>query len=341
MAHTEELEQTLARLKEIRETNLGDLNEEEVSRLLAERKALEASEKRLLEAERHAALIAEEAERRTKLEAAIVQLNEEIKPEKPDEELLTLIEKRRALEAELALLEADVHEAKHKKSEEKPQSRAAAKAEPEPAPAATQVPEPEPDPQPEPASEEKVPPHKPFAPPAFGHEEVSYDAPVIGSDVERYLQELDLKRETLDVFLRGLPQSVRANPFFMLKVAEIDPAYAMHYADETLKGDEKFCIKVAGMENRRQTGNALAEMSPEMRTGKVLLAAVAQDFRNVRFARPALPEYDEILALAKRAALERIEALKHATDVTDLLPRVLQKDKAFMAEVAKITAGKS
>jgi hypothetical protein len=77
-------------------------------------------------------------------------------------------------------------------------------------------------------------------------------------------------------------------------------------------------------------------MLPEMRTGTVILAGVKNDFRNVRFVRPEMPEYNEIITLAKKGALEAVKSLQGAHDIQFLIPPVLQKDKAFMAEVEKL-----
>lgn len=166
---------------------------------------------------------------------------------------------------------------------------------------------------------------------------IALDNSLQGSEFEGYLSELKANTNSLGTFLQGLSPEVKRNRAFMLQVANIDPAYAMHYADkDTLKKDETFNVTIAGMNNQRNTGNPLSEMLPEMRTGAVLLAGVRNDFRNVRFIRPEMPEYEEILALAKKGALEAVSSLKEAHDLKVLLPPILQKDKAFMAEVAKL-----
>jgi hypothetical protein len=123
----------------------------------------------------------------------------------------------------------------------------------------------------------------------------------------------------------------------MIEVAKVDPAYAMHYADkDTLKKDEAFNVSVAALPNHRNSGNPLSEMLPEMRTGQVVLLGVKNDFRNVRFVDPRMPEYDEILTVAKKGILESLEAQHGAHSSKAFVPLVLQKDKAFMEEVDTI-----
>ena len=122
----------------------------------------------------------------------------------------------------------------------------------------------------------------------------------------------------------------------MLKVAAIDPAYAMHYAVDQLRRDEDFHIQIAMLPNTRGTGNPLAEMDPDMRTERVVLAATREDFRNVRFVSEDMSLYDDIVAVAKKGALEQAKALKNAINVTVFIPKVLQKDVTFMEQVAKV-----
>jgi hypothetical protein len=153
-------------------------------------------------------------------------------------------------------------------------------------------------------------------------------------EYQEYLEELKANAQSLGPFLQGLPATVKRSRFFMLEVAKIDPAYAIHYADkDTLKKDETFNVSVAALPNRRNTGNPLSEMLPEMRTGQVVLLGVQHDFRNVRFVDPRMPEYDEILAIAKKGVCEALKSQRGAHFSAALVPMVLQKDKAFMAEV--------
>lgn len=169
-------------------------------------------------------------------------------------------------------------------------------------------------------------------------ERVVLDSSLQTSEYQGYLSELKANLNSLGTFLQTLPIDAKRNRAFMLEVAKIDPAYAMHYADkDTLKKDEAFNLAVAGMNNQRNTGNPLSEMLPEMRTGAVVLVGVKNDYRNVRFVKPEMPEYEAIIQLAQKGALEAVSALKGAHDVRTLIPPILQKDKAFMAAVAKVT----
>lgn len=173
---------------------------------------------------------------------------------------------------------------------------------------------------------------------AAGEEHIEVDGSLQTTEFQSYLMELKDNLSTLGTFLQALPIEVKRNRAFMLEVAKIDPAYAMHYADkDTLKKDESFNIAIASMNNQRNTGNALSEMLPEMRTGTVVLEGVKNDFRNVRFIRPEMPEYEEIMSIAQKGALEAVRSLKDAHDIKSFLPPILQKDKAFMAKVQNLT----
>lgn len=154
------------------------------------------------------------------------------------------------------------------------------------------------------------------------------------TEYPEYLSELKANAQSLGTFLQGLPIAVKRSRSFMLEVAKIDPAYAMHYADkDTLKKDEAFNVSVAALPNHRNSGNPLSEMLPEMRTGQVVLLGVKNDFRNVRFIDPRMPEYDEILAVAKKGILASLEAQHGAHNSKAFVPLILQKDKAFMEEI--------
>ncbi|MEI9966335.1 MAG: hypothetical protein WDN67_01565 [Candidatus Moraniibacteriota bacterium] len=340
MAKQEEQDKR-ARLEEIRHKNLGALSDEEVLALLSERRELEEWQK---ENDIEALRTQKEAKRQ-ELQADLENINARIDPSRPDDELLALIGERKELEKELSLLEADLHRADHPKSPEPPKARVPAAEKPAPSKAkkkgvklAVKGEEETPpsviaEPASVPRAEPKVPKKPLFTESSFGDEGLQQSSEIIDENLERYISQLDLHEDSLGTFLQSLPAHIRENRTFMLKVAAIDPAYAMHFAADKLRRDESFNISIASMKNERNTGNALAEMLPDMRTGKVVLAAVAQDFRNVRFVVPSMSEYDEILAVAKKAALEQLPPLKDAADITKLVPPVLKKDAQFMKDL--------
>ena len=169
----------------------------------------------------------------------------------------------------------------------------------------------------------------------FGTEGIAESSLGKNVDLERYLDQLKSNKDSLGTLLQGMPLNAKKNKAFMLEVAHIDPAYAMHYADMTLKKDEDFNVQVAGIKNPRNSGNALSEMLPEARTAKVVSAGVKQDYKNIRFAAPQMEGYADMLASAKKRALEEIRQMKNAVDVRLLVPKPLQQDKAFMQEVEK------
>lgn len=170
----------------------------------------------------------------------------------------------------------------------------------------------------------------------FGGETIGEEIPE-NSELRRYLTQLKNNTGSLGTLLQEMPADAKKNKAFMLAVAEFDPAYAMHYADQELKRNEDFNLRVAAMKNPRNSGNALAEMLPEARTSRVVLAAVKEDYRNIRFIQPNMEDYDEMINIAKKAALEKIKELKNAADAMLLVPRPLQQDARFMEEVRTIT----
>ena len=130
-----------------------------------------------------------------------------------------------------------------------------------------------------------------------------------GSELGQALSRIESNPELLGKILDGISAEGRKNKAFMLAVAAFDPAYAMHYADtNALKKDEDFNIKVITTKGKHMTGSVLAEMLPEARTAKVVMAAIKQDYRNVRFALPQMVGYDDMLEKAKKAALDKVNA---------------------------------
>ena len=352
------------RLQEIAEIRFGTLSDDEILRFLAERKRLadveheyekvQKKEEARLERDRKAAENLKIVEKKkAAISKKIEELNKSISPEKPDDDLLILVAKRRALEKEL---------------EEAGGADLLRKEEPVLAPvpplsaAAETIPEKEhPKPEPEAAAPAVVPEEevtladgkkaavaevsplssKIRVDEGYGDEKILSDDIEGGSGFQRYFDQLKDNVESLGTLLQSMPLDAKKNKAFMLKVAEIDPAYAMHYADkETLKKDEDFNMRVVSLKNPRNSGNAIAEMLPEARTSKVLLTAVKQDYRNVRFIQPSMADYDEMIGIAKRGALEKVKNLKEAVDIMFLIPKLLQQDKLFMLQVKEITEPK-
>jgi len=339
------------RLKEIQVTSLEGLSDDAVLALLAERKHLEnilleyiKADQKQAEAEQvHKKLLAEEE----KVEEKIAELNQEISPNKKDEELLALVQERHQLEEELLKIHQELEEPL-------PLPEPVVEVVPESTPPKEEVPLPAPEPQivekvqekvlPEPEPEIVIQPEVKkesiFKEDTFGEEEIRFDSIQESGDFEKYVHLLESSRESLGSFLQTLPKEARSNKSFMLKVATIDPAYAMHYAADDLRKDESFHIQVASLKNPRNSGNAIAEMDPDMHTGKVILAATRRDFRNVHYVREDMPEYDEIIHVAKKGALEKLSQLKESFSLDSMIPKILQKDEAFMTEMKKVAAEK-
>lgn len=350
------------RLQEIAAMTFENLSDDEVLRFLAERKRLEElqreyeklqkeEEERLLLEQKDAEKREEAEQKKGALMKEIERLNKSISPEKPDDELLALIAERKTLEQELenvgkdsqdapsetaavepaAILEADIEgENLYVKKE------AAAEKQEMSLPPETDTPE-----KTEEKREEPPQPNlKESLKEEFGQEGILADDLQEGGKLHHYLDQLKNSTGSLGTLLQEMPADAKRNKAFMLKVAEIDSAYAMHYADNELKKDEDFNVRIAAMKNQRNSGNPLAEMLPEARTSKVVLAAVKQDYRNIKFIQPNMEAYDEMMRIGKKVTLEKVKELKDAADLMLLIPRPLQQDKEFMAEVTKITAGK-
>src|SRR3989338_3532834 len=355
------------RLAEIAAAPLRTLSDDETLRLLAERARLLAMQSEAeARAQEEAARVAlqkkekEETARQQALEkkkadirAELATLNGSISADKADDELLALITERKELEKRLKDLEKVA-----------PQASEAASVEslslliPE-APVAETIPETEAQDMKE-APIVSVPPVRSVSLSGTGREEPAEPAPAVqaapdfrsslteafgqegiidddmqeGSELHRYMEQLKNNTGALGTLLQNMPLDAKKNRAFMLKVAEVDPAYAMHYADrDTLKRDEAFNIHIASMKNPRNSGNALAEMLPEARTSKVVLAGVKQDYRNIKFIQPNMADYDEMIRIAEKGALESIRNLKEAADVALLIPKVLQQNRQFMERV--------
>ena len=332
------------RLKEIQTTSLEGLSDEAVLELLAERKHVENALLEYIKAEKqaeaeHASLIKEEHE----VEEKIDHLNKEIGPDKKDEELLALIQERHQLEEELFKIHQEleeplpvVKEIPVKKEAELPTPKEVIpekKVEAVPEEKQERVEKDE-----KIAISENANAKNLFKEDTFGNEEIHFDNLKETGEFEKYVHQLESSRESLGSFMQTLPREARSNKSFMLRVAMIDPAYAMHYALGDLRQDKSFHVQIASMKNNRNSGNAIAEMDQEMRTGEVILAATRQDFRNVHYVTEDMPEYDEIIAVAKKGALEKIGQLKEAVSLEAIVPKILRTDEDFMKKIEGVLA---
>lgn len=353
------------RLQEIAEVRFGMLSDDEILRFLAERKRLSDVEREYekVQKEEVARLEREKKEedlkavekKKTTILKKIEELNKSISGKMSDDDLLVLVARRKELEKEVAESGGETH----------PQKEEILPAPTPPAQVAL-VPDVLPEKEfAEPKTEVRVAAPKEGGEAGsggekkavtdetlsrglknhieeeYGDEKISNSGIEEGTEFQRYFDQLKNNVGSLGTLLQNMPLDAKKNKAFMLRVAKIDPAYAMHFADkETLKRDEDFNLRIASLDNPRNSGNALAEMLPEARTSKVLLAAVKQDYRNVRFIQPDMADYDEMMSIAKRAALEKVKNLKEATDILLLIPKLLQQDKQFMLQVKEITGPK-
>lgn len=357
--------QNANRLQEISAMTFGSLTDEVVLELLAERRSL-TKENDLYEnirneqAKRVAELTAEEQA----LEHELEELNASITPDKDDDTLLKLIQRRKELESKLEVLGAEERElsvgSPHEEGRSMPKPSLddvpvsvspPLEEEPEesveetevrsqvalPTPAAQSVGDISQESQEsvvqEPIREEE-PKKERVSDTLIGSEGIKG---INDQEALEYLQFLHTNPEEALARLETLSEHLRKDKLFMLEVAKVDPAYAMHYADpKTLKRDEDFNVRIAGMKNPRDSGNPLAEMLSDMRTHQVVMAAVKQDFRNLRYATRSMEGYAEMVEIAKREAREKVWSLGQAVDVRVFLPKTLREDREFLKEIEDI-----
>lgn len=324
------------RLTEIAGTLLGELSDEEILHLLAERKQLQELEEQYQELQQERAALDQAEEEKVAIEKELARLNKLISPDKPDEELIHLIEERKTWEAKMETIENTlVH---LKKGEKLPKEDLQPIDKPEPI--LEKVPQ-EVDIAPAKiVSEQKVDIKEiPSINQDFGQEKIIESDSSERSEFSSYLEELRSNTSSMGRILEQLPMDAKKDKPFMLEVAKIDPAYAMHYADKSsLKRDEDFNIKVASIKNKHNSASPLSEMLPEARTANVVMAAIKSDYRNVRFLLPQMEGYDDMLARAKSGALDRMKELKDSADISFLIPKMLQKDKTFMKQIEEIVS---
>lgn len=347
------------RLLAIADMAIGTLSDEAVLELLAERRTLQkentAYERERDEKEKQVQAAAAE---RQAIEHELTELNASITPDKDDDTLLALVAQRKKLEAKLSALgepekavaadptpEAEVSEPAEKpeKIAEPPVSEAeevmgekeppVEESKPEPV-AETAAPEiAEAEPEEEEKQEEKAP--KKVLDERIGEERINMATS--SADAKEFLELLSTNPDDALSQLESLPDELKKDKGFMLKVAAVDPAYAMHYADaKTLKKNEEFNVKIASLNNPRNSGNPLAEMLSEARTAPVVMAAVKNDFRNLRYAMPDMEGYADMLEIAKKQAREKVKSLGQAVDLRMFLPKALRDDQVFLEEAEQI-----
>lgn len=322
------------RLEQIAHTSFGALTDDQVLQLLAERKQLEALKEQYEQVQKEQERVTEIQSEKANIEKELERLNALISPDKPDDELIRLVEERKTWEEKLAttdealrtlgvVVEQTAFEEKKEQTDKKVTVETETPIEKEPEPIEEIV-------APLEADQEAVDVD-------FGEQKIVEMKIDPGSELGQYLSQMEKDPSSMGKILDNLPVSAKRDKLFMLSVAAIDPAYAMHYADkDVLKKDEDFNLKVVAIKGKRSTGNVLAEMLPEARTAAVVMAAVKHDYRNVRYALPQMADYDKMLERAKKSALEKVKELKESVDISVLVPKILQKDKEFMEKIEKI-----
>lgn len=326
------------RLEQIAHTSFGTLTDDQVLQLLAERKQLEALKEQYEHIQQEQERVAEVQSEKANIEKELERLNALISPDKPDDELIRLVEERKTWEEKLATtdealralgvsVEQTVFEEKKEQAEKKAPEGIEAPVETESEPGervdSFEV-------ETESIASEAIDAD-------FGEQKIVDMKIDPSSELGQYLNQMEKDPASMGKILDNLPVSAKRDKLFMLSVAALDPAYAMHYADkDVLKKDEDFNLKVVAIKGKRSTGNVLAEMLPEARTAAVVMAAVRHDYRNVRYALPQMADYDKMLERAKKSAIEKVKELKEGVDISVLVPKVLQKDKEFMEKIEKI-----
>lgn len=338
------------RLEQIAHTAFGVLSDDQILQLLAERKQLQMLKLQYEEAQKEQEQLGQVKKEKEVIEKELDRLNALISPDKPDDELIHLIEERKTWEAKLAAVNETL--AGSGMIEESPALAAVSTMATEAVQSPEEKTEAPVESIPETPEEVSIPVSvTPKASSSMGQEgilktaidkdfgehkifETTIDP---NSELGQFLERMESNPESMGTILDDLPVAAKRDKAFMLAVAEIDPAYAMHYADkDVLKKDEDFNLRLVSIKGKRQSGSVLAEMLPEARTEAVVMEALKQDYRNVRFVLPQMQNYDKMLEKAKKAALEKVKELKESVDVMLLIPKILQKDKVFMEKVEKI-----
>ncbi|MBP9727830.1 MAG: hypothetical protein KBD27_00470 [Candidatus Moranbacteria bacterium] len=332
------------RLAEIALIKLEELSDEAVLHLLAERKQLQELQEEYDKLKEEQAAVAQKEAEKTAIVAELERLNKLITPDKPDDELIHLIEERKVWEAKMDALGGGGNATAVVSPEE-----TVPHEHPAPVPVA-EVSEPVSAPE---STGEQIEPLVEESPETrgqgaitgvvidqdFGREKVTAVEFDENNEFYPFLEQIKGSGGAMGKILEGLPVRAKRDKLFMLEVAKVDPSYAMHYADQVLKKDHDFNVKVASTKNNRGSGSALAEMLPEARTPEVVMAGIKADYRNVRFLLPQMDGYDDMLNRAKSGALQRIKELKDSADVSLLVPKILKKDKEFMKRVEEIVPG--
>lgn len=323
------------RLEQIAHTAFDTLSDDQVLQLLAERKQLETLREQYEQAQKEQEAKVRMQAEKAEIESQLEHLNALISPDKPDDELIHLVEERKVLEEKLvaadqALGGSSVPPVSLSAPEEKSKERLVE----EPALVIGKTEEKKPEESHDESQSKNT--DQLVISEDFGEHKIQEFTLDANSELAQYISQMEGNPDGMGKLLEDLPVAVKRDKMFMLSVAQIDPAYAMHYAEDALKKDEDFNVKVVSMKGKRASGNVLAEMAPEARTEAVVMAAVKQDYKNVRFALPQMKSYDQILERAKKMALQKVKDLKDGVDITVLVPKILQKDKAFMEQVEKL-----
>lgn len=333
------------RLAEIAEITFGTLSDDQVLQFLAERKHVEGLKRESEQAEKEEEKIRQAEKERVSIEKELTRLNALISPDKDDDELLRLIEERKVWEEKLAAVGGTPVS---KKSVPVSKVVPVVSTEAPSTPVVSAEPAEKKEVTPPPSERESVSESTTEAAQeeddkassvddGFGEHTIAEVSLNPGTELGQAFERMKQDPHALGKILDDLSVAAKRDKLFMLAVATIDPAYAMHYADkDVLKKDEDFNMKVIATKGKQVSGSVLAEMLPEARTATVVMAAVKRDYRDIRFALPQMDGYEEMIEKAKKAALEKAKAMKESVDVALLIPKILQKDKGFMAEVEKL-----
>ncbi|MFZ3032003.1 MAG: hypothetical protein WA082_03135 [Candidatus Moraniibacteriota bacterium] len=333
------------RLAEIAEITFGTLSDDQVLQFLAERKHVEGLKRESEQAAKEEERVRQAEKEKAQIEKELARLNALISPDKDDDELLRLIEERKVWEEKLVAVGGTPVS---KKSVPVSKVSSVVSTEAPSTPVVSAEPAEKKEVTPPPSERERVSvvtdqvvreesTESSPVDEGFGEHAITDVALNPGSELGQAFERIKHDTRPLGKILDDLPVTAKRDKLFMLAVATIDPAYAMHYADkDVLKRDEDFNLRVIAINGKQTSGSVLAEMLPEARTAAVVMAAVKRDYRDIRFALPQMDGYDLMIARAKKAALEKAQAMKESVDVALLIPKILQKDKEFMAEVEKL-----
>lgn len=131
------------------------------------------------------------------------------------------------------------------------------------------------------------------------------------NDFQQYLDEIASHQDYVGTRLAYMPESLKANESFMLKVAEYNPAEALSHASPELKGSKEFVMKLMKMQPSSDSNfqkvdfYVIERESPELSRDKDLAMELIDNNRYDTVPAQLLSD-PEVFGLIKQKELQRI-----------------------------------